>query len=159
MIHLKNAISTVQNEYNAYVVTVVTDASGKCRKACRLLSIEYPDIVFLDCYAHQVLFQLYLHFRRLIALHRSISWSETISSQRLRFWCSLMRQQNLSLGYTARLSSSRSYEKSKQFCPALRLSRLSSAQSSHGGPCTIKLFGGSGNFTPSSPLLLMMKSD
>lgn len=45
---------TVRNEYGAEVVGVVTDASGECRKARRLLSSEHNDIVFLDCYAHQV---------------------------------------------------------------------------------------------------------
>ena len=52
--HLEKAIATVRNDYGAYVVGVVTDASGECRKARRLLSKEYPDIIFLDCYAHQV---------------------------------------------------------------------------------------------------------
>ena len=44
----------VRKDYEANVVSVVTDASGECRKACHLLSKEYPDIVFLDCYSHQV---------------------------------------------------------------------------------------------------------
>ena len=52
--HLEKAINTVWKDYGANVVGVVTDASGECQKACRLLSKEYPDIVFLDCYAHQV---------------------------------------------------------------------------------------------------------
>ena len=55
-IHLEKAIDTVRVDYSAYVVGVVTDASGECRKARRLLALEHPDIVFLDCYAHQVLF-------------------------------------------------------------------------------------------------------
>ena len=54
--HLKRAINTVRVEYNTCVVGVVTDASGECRKARRLLALEHPDIVFLDCYAHQVCF-------------------------------------------------------------------------------------------------------
>jgi hypothetical protein len=53
-IHLENTISTVWGEYGAHVVGVVTDASGECRKARCLLALEHPDIVFLDCYAHQV---------------------------------------------------------------------------------------------------------
>ena len=52
--HLEKVIHMVRDDYGAYVVGVVTDASGECRKARRLLSTEYPDIVFLDCYAHQV---------------------------------------------------------------------------------------------------------
>ena len=55
MIHLKNAINTVRTDYHAHVAGVVTDASGECRRARRLLAEEYPEIVFLDCYAHQVL--------------------------------------------------------------------------------------------------------
>ena len=52
--HLERVINTVRDDYGAYAVGVVTDASGECRKARRLLSTEHPDIVFLDCYAHQV---------------------------------------------------------------------------------------------------------
>lgn len=54
--HLENAIGTVRDEYRACVVGIVTDGSGECRKARRLLSVEHPDVVFLDCYAHQVSF-------------------------------------------------------------------------------------------------------
>jgi hypothetical protein len=53
-IHLENVIDTVRLEYCACIVGVVTDASGECRKARRVLALEHPDIVFLDCYAHQV---------------------------------------------------------------------------------------------------------
>ena len=56
MIHLENTINTVRLDYCAYVVGVVTDASGECRKARRLLALKHPDIVFLDCYTHQVFF-------------------------------------------------------------------------------------------------------
>jgi isopentenyl phosphate kinase len=56
IVHLKEAIKTVRVGYHTCVVGVVTDASGECRKARRLLALEYPDIVFLDCYAHQVCF-------------------------------------------------------------------------------------------------------
>lgn len=55
-IHLENTIRVVQDEYSAHIVGVVTDASGECRKARRLLALDHPDIVFLDCYAHQVYF-------------------------------------------------------------------------------------------------------
>ena len=54
MVHLENAIRIVRMEYLAFLVAVVTDASGECRKARRILAPKYPDIVFLDCYAHQV---------------------------------------------------------------------------------------------------------
>ena len=60
MAHLENAIDTVWLNYNAHVVGVVTDASGECRKARCLLALKHPDIVFLDCYAHQVFFLLHV---------------------------------------------------------------------------------------------------
>ena len=53
-LHLEKTIKMVRLDYGAHVVGVVTDASGECRKARRLLALEHPDIVFLDCYAHQV---------------------------------------------------------------------------------------------------------
>ena len=59
-LHLEKAIKTVRNAYMAHVVGVVMDASGECWKAHRLLSLEYPDIVFLDCYAHQVSFFVFV---------------------------------------------------------------------------------------------------
>ena len=52
--HLKKVINMVWDDYEACVVGVVTDASGECQKVHCLLSAEYPDIAFLDCYAHQV---------------------------------------------------------------------------------------------------------
>jgi len=45
----------VWSDYRACVIGVITDASGECQKAHCLLALEHPDIVFLDCYAHQVL--------------------------------------------------------------------------------------------------------
>ena len=45
---------TIRTEYFAILVAVVTDASGECRKARRILAAEYTNIIFLDCYAHQV---------------------------------------------------------------------------------------------------------
>ena len=54
--HLENVISTVRDEYRVCVVGVVTDGLGECQKAHCLLSVEHPDVVFLDCYTHQVSF-------------------------------------------------------------------------------------------------------
>ena len=54
VIHLKNMINTVWTDYFAFLVAVVTDASGECRKARKILALKYPDILFIDCYAHQV---------------------------------------------------------------------------------------------------------
>jgi non-canonical (house-cleaning) NTP pyrophosphatase len=53
-VHLENTIKVVRTEYFAVLVAVVTDASGECRKTRRILALKYPEIVFLDCYAHQV---------------------------------------------------------------------------------------------------------
>jgi len=53
-LYLKDVISTVQDEWGAVVIAIVTDASGECRKARRLLGLKYPNIVVLDCYGHQV---------------------------------------------------------------------------------------------------------
>jgi len=61
VVHLNNTIRTVRGDYSAYVAGVVTDASGECRKARRILALEHPDIVFLDCYAHQVFVLLHVH--------------------------------------------------------------------------------------------------
>jgi hypothetical protein len=52
--HLENAVKTVRIDYHAFLIAVVTDASGECRKARKDLAWKYPDIIFLDCYAHQV---------------------------------------------------------------------------------------------------------
>lgn len=54
MVYIENAISTIRTDYFAFPVAVVTDASGECRKARRVLALKYPDMMFLDCYAHQV---------------------------------------------------------------------------------------------------------
>ena len=54
MVLLEEVIMTVQDEWGAIVVAIVTDASGECRKARRLLGCKYPHIVVLDCYGHQV---------------------------------------------------------------------------------------------------------
>ena len=36
------------------VIAVTTDAAADCRKGRRLAQRERPDIVYLDCFAHQV---------------------------------------------------------------------------------------------------------
>ena len=54
--HLENMINTVWDEYRVCVVSVVTNGSGECQKAHCLLSVEHPDVVFLNCYVHQVSF-------------------------------------------------------------------------------------------------------
>lgn len=54
MIHLEKVIKTIRTDYFAHLVAVVTDASGECRKARKVLALKYPEVIFLDCYAHQV---------------------------------------------------------------------------------------------------------
>ena len=54
LILLEEVIKIVQDEWGTIVVAIVTDASGECRKARRILGLKYPNIVVLDCYGHQV---------------------------------------------------------------------------------------------------------
>lgn len=51
---LEEVIRIVRDEWGAIVIAIVTDASGECRKARRILGLKYPDIIVLDCYGHQV---------------------------------------------------------------------------------------------------------
>ncbi|CAA7262561.1 unnamed protein product [Cyclocybe aegerita] len=51
---LERVLSTLQNEWGAVVVGLVTDASGESRKAQRLFACKYPHIIVLNCYAHQI---------------------------------------------------------------------------------------------------------
>jgi hypothetical protein len=51
---LEEVVHTVEEEWGATVVAVVTDASGESWKACCLFARKYPRIMVLDCYAHQV---------------------------------------------------------------------------------------------------------
>lgn len=55
---LEDVLNTLQNEWGAIVVGLVTDASGESRKARRLFGAKYPHIIVLDCYSHQVNFML-----------------------------------------------------------------------------------------------------
>lgn len=53
---LEDVLTTLQNDWGAIVVGLVTDASGESRKARRLFGVKYPHIIVLDCYSHQVIF-------------------------------------------------------------------------------------------------------
>lgn len=44
----------VEEHWKCKVVAVVTDASGETRKARQDFGKEFPHIIMLDCYAHQV---------------------------------------------------------------------------------------------------------
>ena len=54
LVHLEAAMKEVGEKWGAKLVAIVTDASGECRKARRILGEKYPSLVVLDCYAHQV---------------------------------------------------------------------------------------------------------
>ncbi|EIW73832.1 hypothetical protein CONPUDRAFT_21809, partial [Coniophora puteana RWD-64-598 SS2] len=51
---LQKVIDTLNNEWKSPVIAVVTDASGESRKARRLLGERHPELMVLDCYAHQL---------------------------------------------------------------------------------------------------------
>ncbi|EIW81490.1 hypothetical protein CONPUDRAFT_21500, partial [Coniophora puteana RWD-64-598 SS2] len=50
---LQAVIDKVNTEWKAPIIAVVTDASGESRKARRLLGERHPELMVLDCYAHQ----------------------------------------------------------------------------------------------------------
>ncbi|KAL3141786.1 hypothetical protein ABBQ32_004460 [Trebouxia sp. C0010 RCD-2024] len=52
--YIVEEIQVVQTELKIQVKAVVTDAASDCRKARRLFVKEYPHIVSLDCFAHQM---------------------------------------------------------------------------------------------------------
>ena len=52
--HLERAIEELTMKWEITLVAIVTDASGECRKAKKILRLKYPSLIILDCYAHQV---------------------------------------------------------------------------------------------------------
>lgn len=52
--HLEDVIKEVEGTWGAKLVAIVTDASGECRKARRILGQKHSWLVVLDCYSHQV---------------------------------------------------------------------------------------------------------
>ncbi|KAJ3713958.1 ribonuclease H-like domain-containing protein [Lentinula raphanica] len=48
-----DVISELEQEWKVKLVAFTSDASGESRKARKLLSLQRPDIVTPDCYAHQ----------------------------------------------------------------------------------------------------------
>ena len=65
---LEDVFNEVQMVWQATVVAVVTDASGKSLKAWCLFVQKYPWIIIIDCYSHQVFLFLVLF------VHSSIFW-------------------------------------------------------------------------------------
>ena len=52
--HLEWAMEELTTKWEIALVAIVTDASGECRKAKKILWLKYPSLIILDCYAHQV---------------------------------------------------------------------------------------------------------
>ena len=52
--HLERAIEELMMKWEITLVAIVTDASGECCKAKKILWLKYPSLIILDCYAHQV---------------------------------------------------------------------------------------------------------
>lgn len=52
--HLERAISELKANWDIVLVAIITDASGECRKAKKILRLKYLELIILDCYAHQV---------------------------------------------------------------------------------------------------------
>lgn len=52
--HMLEEIQIVEEVYNTKVKAIITDAASDCRKARRLVVEQYPHILSLDCFAHQV---------------------------------------------------------------------------------------------------------
>jgi hypothetical protein len=59
---LEEVVLTIEKEWGATVVAVVMDTSGESWKAHRLFARKYPQIMVLDCYAHQVHYSLPANF-------------------------------------------------------------------------------------------------
>jgi len=52
--HLERAMEELKTKWDIVLVAIVTDASGECGKAKKILRLKYPSLIILDCYAHQV---------------------------------------------------------------------------------------------------------
>lgn len=51
---LTDVYHEVERDWNVVVAAITTDASGETRQARREFVREFPSVVVLDCYAHQV---------------------------------------------------------------------------------------------------------
>ena len=70
---MREVINVVEKEWGIEIIAFTTDASGKSRKARRLLSQERPHIIMPDCYAYQVGI-FFNHSCRLIFVDQSGCW-------------------------------------------------------------------------------------
>jgi len=51
---IEEVYAKLKEKWHVLVVGLVTDASGESRKARRLFAHQYPSLIVLDCYSHQV---------------------------------------------------------------------------------------------------------
>ena len=52
--HLERAMEELMTKWEIALVAIVTDTSGECHKAKKILQLKYPSLIILDCYAHQI---------------------------------------------------------------------------------------------------------
>ena len=52
--HIEDTFHNIKSNWHVSVIAFTSDASGESRKARLLLLAKRPDLVVLDCYAHQV---------------------------------------------------------------------------------------------------------
>ncbi|DBA94964.1 TPA: hypothetical protein ACH3X1_002490 [Trebouxia sp. C0004] len=52
--HMVAELEYVEKEFDTKVKAIITDAASDCRKARSLLVEQYPHVVSLDCFAHQM---------------------------------------------------------------------------------------------------------
>jgi hypothetical protein len=51
---INEVLEKLRTEWNVIVVGFTSDASGESRKARKMLLQSRPELIVLDCYAHQV---------------------------------------------------------------------------------------------------------
>lgn len=51
--HMKEEIELLESRYEIVVIAVISDAAGEAAKARRLLRAWRPDLLTVDCFAHQ----------------------------------------------------------------------------------------------------------
>jgi hypothetical protein len=66
---LEDAVTKVEAEWGVKVIAIVTDASGESAKARREYAKLHPEIIVLDCYAHQVRLNYLIIYLSLLTPH------------------------------------------------------------------------------------------
>ncbi|KAI0746407.1 hypothetical protein C8Q80DRAFT_1105465 [Daedaleopsis nitida] len=54
--HIEDTFNTIKSKWHISVIAFTSNASGRSQKAQFLLLARHPDLVVLDCYAHQVIY-------------------------------------------------------------------------------------------------------